>query len=74
MYNEQLYTIAEQDDLTISDVITIFRFSLIFDKNNNVREKHIGSSLIHLWEAIPNKKNCLEIYKEQIKRDKSRKR
>ena len=74
MYNEQLYTVAEQDDLTISDVLTIFRLSLIFEKNNNLRGKHIGSSLIDLWHTIHNKKNCFEIYKDQIVRDKIIKR
>ena len=70
----QLFTIAEQDDLTISDVLTILKFSLILDKNNNVKEKHIGSSLIDLWHRIPNKKECLSIYKEQIERDDRKKK
>ena len=74
MDTKELLTIAERDDLTINDVLTILKFSLILDKDNNFREKHMGSSLIDLWHNIPNKKNCLAIYKEQIIRDKRRKR
>ena len=70
----ELLTIAEQDDLSINDVLTILKFSLILDKSNNVREKHIGSSLVDLWHRIPNKKECLTIYKEQIERDDRKKR
>ena len=70
---EIIYQIADKEGLTIAEVLIIFRFSLVLDKNNNIREKYASDSLLELWEKIPDKKYWLRIYKE-LKKKKKRKR
>ena len=72
--NKELFVIARKEKISLKDVVTILRFSLILDKNKNLREYHIGASVAKLWIDIPNKKYLLEIYKDQIRRESRNKK
>lgn len=60
--------LAQRENLSPTDVKTILRIALITDKANNIREKYLDTSLVELWNNIPNKGLCLTLYKEQKKR------
>jgi|GEM_PF-2051131 len=70
--NEFIYQIADKEKLTIDEVLTIFRFSLVLDKNNNLRERYVADSLLDLWEQIPDKKYWLSVYKGLQKKRKKK--
>lgn len=74
MNKKELLAIAKDENLTIAEVKTILKFSLIIDRDSNLRERHIGSPLIDLWNSILNKKYWLMEYKEQVKRDKRKRK
>lgn len=71
---EEIFHIADQENYTIAEVLTILRFSQVLDKEYSVKEKYFGRSLSDIWIDIPQKKYWLRIYKEQNKRKKRKRK
>ncbi len=65
---ELLFRFAEEDNFTINEVRTILRISLVFDKDDNIRQKYKGADLTAIWEKIPNKEILLEVYNNRNKK------
>lgn len=74
LMKEKILNIADKENLTIAEVLTILRFSQILDNDNNLRQKYFGSSLNDIWNNIPDKTYWLKIYKEQNKKRKRKRR
>lgn len=71
---EEIFHIADQENYTIAEVLTILRFSQVLDKDYNLKEKYTERSLSDIWIDIPDKKYWLSIYNEQNKRKKRKRR
>lgn len=74
MMKKELLVISYKDDFSIKDVVTILKFSLILNKEGELREKHVGASLESLWDLIPHKRFWLERYEEERRRQRRKRR
>lgn len=67
MKNE-IFDIADKENYSIAEILTILRFSQILGKDYIVNDKYFGRSLGDICIDIPDKRYWLNAYKELNKK------
>lgn len=67
-----IFDLADKDNYTIRQVVTILKLAGIMDNNYNLTMKYIDANLVEVWENIRDKKLLLELSKVRTRRHRKK--